>query len=71
VVLQVLGAVLVFATLWAALQTEGVPVDRCAGEDTDNCAGTSISHASQPCSQLTRPADVMSFRSSTRGFSHP
>jgi hypothetical protein len=42
VVLQLLGVVLVLATVWAALQIEGVPMDRCAGDGTDNCAGTTI-----------------------------
>ena len=42
-ILRVLGAVLVFATLWAALQFEGVPTDSCAGEVADTDAGKPIS----------------------------
>ena len=57
VVLQVLGALLVFATLWAALQTEGVPVDRCAGDDADGCAGTSIPRT--PQASLSRTLDAV------------
>ena len=40
--LQVLGAVLVIATMWAALQAEGVPPDSCAGERSDSCEGTGV-----------------------------
>ena len=46
-VLQVLGVVLVFATVWAALQIEGVPTDRCAGDGTDSSPGKRIPCASQ------------------------
>jgi hypothetical protein len=42
VVLQLLGVVLVFATVWAALQIEGAPMDGCAGDGADSCAGTTI-----------------------------
>jgi hypothetical protein len=41
-ILQVLGAAVVFATMWAALQIEGVPTDSCAGEGTDSDAGQDI-----------------------------
>jgi len=40
--LQVLGAVLVLATIWAALQAEGIPADSCAGERSDSCEGTGV-----------------------------
>jgi len=45
-ILRVLGAVLVFATVWAALQFEGVPTDSCAGEVADTDAGKAL-----PCSK--------------------
>lgn len=48
-VLHMLGVVLVFATVWAALQIEGVPMDRYAADGTDSCAGKSIPCAPQIC----------------------
>jgi len=38
-ILRVLGAVLVFATMWAALQFEGMPTEHCAGEVENADAG--------------------------------
>jgi hypothetical protein len=46
--LQVLGAVLVIATMWAALQLEGIPADSCASERPDSAAGTGV-QVPPPC----------------------
>jgi hypothetical protein len=53
-ILRVLGAALVFATIWAALQFEGVPTDSCAGEVTDTDAGKAIPSSKRARSAWTR-----------------
>jgi len=54
-VLELLGAVLVIATIWAALQVEGVPADSCASERSDSGAGSGVQVA-PPCSTASSRA---------------
>jgi len=50
--IQIFSALLILATMWAALQLEGVPVESCAGDGTDDAAGKRIRCGPVPSSAL-------------------
>jgi len=64
-VLELLGAVVVIATIWAALQLEGIPSCDCAGEGSAPDTGIGIplppaagTRVSARSSSFLRPAEV-------------
>jgi hypothetical protein len=61
-VLELLGAVVVIATIWAALQLEGLPTDSCASGGSDPCADKGIRCAPLSAEAATTRQDLLAAR---------